>query len=205
MFEIRHSFIRIVILAYFKLCIIYLVLCILQITFYSSKLFFALFKYRGWLLYIMMYNHNVVLILSVYFIVCSFLHCICFEPLCRILTYWLMLSVLNTTLNKDYSILFYSILPGFSQLNKIDMQTSDIIQQRQSRHIICNCILGNSDEKYLTNNNSISGCKNIWNLHLSRQTFNCNEFVGGKYYVIYNRNIDGEAFLCISIQDKRRR
>ena len=27
-----------------------------------------------------------------------------------ILAYWLMLSVLNTTLNKDYSILFYSIL-----------------------------------------------------------------------------------------------
>ena len=42
MFEIRHSFIRIVILAYFKSCIIYLVLWILQITFYSSKLFFCL-------------------------------------------------------------------------------------------------------------------------------------------------------------------
>ena len=27
--------------------------------------------------------------------------------LCPILAYWLMLSVLNTTLNKDYSILFY--------------------------------------------------------------------------------------------------
>ena len=58
----------------------------------------------------MMYNHNVVLIFSVYFIACTFLHCIYFAPLCRILAYWLMLSVLNTTLNKDYSILLYSIL-----------------------------------------------------------------------------------------------
>ena len=47
---------------------------------------------------------------AVYFIACTLLHCIYFAPLCRILAYWLMLSVLNTTLNKDYSILFYSIL-----------------------------------------------------------------------------------------------
>ena len=58
----------------------------------------------------MMYNHNAVPILSVYFIACTFLHCIYFAPLCRILAYWLMLSVLNTTLNKDHSTLFYSIL-----------------------------------------------------------------------------------------------
>ena len=63
----------------------------------------------------MMYNHNVVLILSVYFIACTFLHCIYFAPLCRILAYWLMLSVLNTTLNKDYSILFNSLAPGRSE------------------------------------------------------------------------------------------
>ena len=58
----------------------------------------------------MMYNHNAVPILSVYFIACTFLHCIYFALLCRILAYWLMLSVLYATLNKDYSILFYSIL-----------------------------------------------------------------------------------------------
>ena len=40
---------------------------------------------------------------------CTVYICIYLAPLCRILAYWLMLSVLNTTLNKDYSILFYSV------------------------------------------------------------------------------------------------
>ena len=43
--------------------------------------------------------------LAVSLIIYTYLHCIYFIPICRILAYWLMLSVLNTTLNKDYSIL----------------------------------------------------------------------------------------------------
>ena len=84
------TFIRIVILAYFKSCIIYLVLWILQITFYSSKLFFALFKYRvdyfiSWCIIIMLCSFCLYILLHV-----LFLHCIYFAPLCRILAYWLM-------------------------------------------------------------------------------------------------------------------
>ena len=37
-----------------------------------------------------------------------YIFCTCMSYMC-ILAYWLMLSVLNTTLNKDYSILFYSL------------------------------------------------------------------------------------------------
>ena len=52
--------------------------------------------------------------MSVSLIVCTYMHCIYFAPICRVLAFWLMLSVLNTTLNKDYSILFYSMAPGRS-------------------------------------------------------------------------------------------
>ena len=44
-------------------------------------------------------------ILTVSLIACTHLHCIYFAPICRILAYILMLPVLNTTLNEDYSIL----------------------------------------------------------------------------------------------------
>ena len=77
---IRHSFIRIVILAYFKSCIIYLVLWILQITFYSAKLFlFALFKYRvdyfiSWCIIIMLCSFCLYILLHVLFCTVYILH-----------------------------------------------------------------------------------------------------------------------------------
>ena len=49
---------------------------------------------------------------------CTFLHCIYFAPVYRILAYWIMLSVLNTTLNKDYSILFYILFYGNTDLGQ---------------------------------------------------------------------------------------
>ena len=93
------------------------------------EIVFCLFKYRvdyfiSWCIIIMLCSFCLYILLHV-----LFLHCIYFALLCRILAYWLMLSVLNTTLNKDYSILFYSILthtvrrlsqpepPHFGELN----------------------------------------------------------------------------------------
>ena len=57
--------------------------------------------YRYITLYILWYSIFIVYTLLALYICCT--------P-CRILACWLMLSVLHTTLNKDYSILFYSIL-----------------------------------------------------------------------------------------------
>ena len=42
-----------------------------------------------------------------------------FQILYRILAYWLMSSVLNMTLNKNYSILFYSILKMIGKLKEM--------------------------------------------------------------------------------------
>ena len=56
--------------------------------------------YRYITLYILWYSIFIVYTLLALYICCT--------P-CRILACWLMLSVLHTTLNKDYSILFYSI------------------------------------------------------------------------------------------------
>ena len=66
------------------------------------------------------------LVLYILYIYCTFLHCIYFAPVCRILAYWLMLSVLNTTLNKDYSILFFCWLCLTNLLQLLYSQTTGL-------------------------------------------------------------------------------
>ena len=50
--------------------------------------------------------HRIVLYILLY---CTFLHCIYFAPVCHKLACWRMLSVLNTTWDENYPILFYKV------------------------------------------------------------------------------------------------